>query len=245
MKRELAVSFAAAVTCHALLLFALRLGTTAKPLALSDERSPVIVNLVQPSAETPSAPPEASATPEPSPDMTPPVPEPTPDLTPPTPEATPPPVESEPTPPPSQQAAMSTPAPLPPHHERPRSHATASTSARRSAAATQTSTISGATTTGGSASNSRPGYRYNPRPDYPAEARASHQEGLVMLGVQVNTEGHVSDVSLARSSGYPLLDKSAIEAVRRWTFEPAREGGFPVASRVDVPVRFTLKDAYR
>ena len=66
-----------------------------------------------------------------------------------------------------------------------------------------------------------------------------------MLGVQVNAEGNVSNVSLAESSGYPLLDKSAMEAVRRWTFEPAREGGFPVASRVDVPVRFTLKDAYR
>ena len=66
-----------------------------------------------------------------------------------------------------------------------------------------------------------------------------------MLGVQVNAEGHVSNVTLSKSSGYPLLDKSAMEAVRRWTFDPAREGGFPVASRVDVPVRFTLKDAYR
>ena len=240
MKRELAVSFAAAVLCHALLLFALRLGTAAKPLALSDEGAPVVVDLVQPAAETPSAPPEAAATPEPSP-----VPQPTPEITPPAPEATPPPVDPETTPPPSNEAVMSTPAPLPQHHEKPKPHVAASASTRRSAASTQPTTASGATTTAGSATNTRPGYRYNPRPDYPSEARTAHQEGLVMLGVQVNAEGHVSNVTLSKSSGYPLLDKSAMEAVRRWTFDPAREGGFPVASRVDVPVRFTLKDVYR
>ena len=66
MKRELAVSFAAAAICHALLLFAFRPSTAAKPLALSDEGAPVVVDLVQPAAETPSAPPGAAATPEPS-----------------------------------------------------------------------------------------------------------------------------------------------------------------------------------
>jgi len=30
--------------------------------------------------------------------------------------------------------------------------------------------------------------------------------------------------------------------VRRWTFEPARAAGVPVASRVQIPVRFNLAE---
>jgi protein TonB len=63
---------------------------------------------------------------------------------------------------------------------------------------------------------------------------------VVIVNVEVDADGRAADVSLSRSSGFPLLDQAALEAVRRWTFEPAREGGFPVASRVDVPVRFSL-----
>jgi len=69
-----------------------------------------------------------------------------------------------------------------------------------------------------------------------------HQEGVVLLRVQVGTDGSAADVELARSSGYPLLDAAALEAVRRWRFEPAEVGGFPVSSQVDVPVRFSLED---
>ena len=70
-----------------------------------------------------------------------------------------------------------------------------------------------------------------------------HQQGLVMLNVQVSADGRALDVSLAHSSGVNSLDQAAIQAVRRWTFEPARIGGIAVASRVDVPVRFSLSDA--
>ena len=85
-------------------------------------------------------------------------------------------------------------------------------------------------------------YRSNPRPPYPEEARRLHQEGVVLLSVEVSEEGLPMNVSLKHSSGSNLLDQAAIQAVKRWTFEPARAGALPVASRVDVPVRFSLSD---
>jgi periplasmic protein TonB len=37
------------------------------------------------------------------------------------------------------------------------------------------------------------------------------------------------------------LDRSALSAVRRWRFEPARRGAQPIETWVQVPVRFELK----
>jgi protein TonB len=67
-----------------------------------------------------------------------------------------------------------------------------------------------------------------------------HQQGVVLLTVQVGADGHASDVTLSRSSGFPLLDQAALRTVRQWRFYPARAGGLPVASQVEVPVRFSL-----
>lgn len=88
--------------------------------------------------------------------------------------------------------------------------------------------------------SARPQYRSNPKPDYPAEARRLREEGVVMLSVSVSSEGRVTGVSVAQSSGHPLLDQAALEAVRHWTFEPAQALGFPVTSKPTVPVRFKL-----
>ena len=66
------------------------------------------------------------------------------------------------------------------------------------------------------------------------------QEGVVMLEVLVSSGGSAEEVTVIRSSGYPLLDRAAAEAVRQWTFQPARTAGLPVACRVQIPVRFSL-----
>jgi protein TonB len=68
------------------------------------------------------------------------------------------------------------------------------------------------------------------------------QQGVVMVSVEVGTDGRASDVSINRSSGFAQLDQAAVRAVRRWIFEPARAGGLPVPSRVEVPVRFSLSE---
>ena len=64
----------------------------------------------------------------------------------------------------------------------------------------------------------------------------------MILNVLVRADGQPADVSVARSSGFPLLDQAALAAVRRWTFDPGRSADVPVASQVAVPVRFSLDD---
>jgi protein TonB len=43
------------------------------------------------------------------------------------------------------------------------------------------------------------------------------------------------------SSGYPILDHTALTTVRKWLFEPGAEGGIKKKMWVRVPVRFQLK----
>jgi periplasmic protein TonB len=97
----------------------------------------------------------------------------------------------------------------------------------------------GSPQTSGSRS-SKPAYLYNPLPSYPEAARKTGQRGVVVLRVSINERGRVSAVNLIRSSGHSLLDDRARTAVQRWIFRPARQNGKPVATQVDVPVRFSL-----
>jgi protein TonB len=87
-----------------------------------------------------------------------------------------------------------------------------------------------------------PRYRTNPKPDYPIASQRRREEGVVVLNVAVDAGGTPTSMSIKRSSGHPLLDRAALDAVRRWTFEPARSGGVPMVSQVEVPVRFSLDD---
>lgn len=86
-----------------------------------------------------------------------------------------------------------------------------------------------------------PRYRDNPPPAYPRRARRKGVQGTVRLAVWVDRNGTVGGVEVARSSGYDILDRSALDAVKNWRFEPATRDGQPVASRVEVPVEFKLK----
>jgi TonB family protein len=88
-----------------------------------------------------------------------------------------------------------------------------------------------------------PGYLLNPHPPYPEEARQLRQAGQVLLRVKVDDQGVVESVELAKSSGYPLLDESALQTVEhQWKFQPARLAGVAVTSTVDVPIVFSLTD---
>jgi len=94
----------------------------------------------------------------------------------------------------------------------------------------------------GSSFVAKPRYRSNPEPDYPLASLRRHEEGTVLLNVQVEPDGRPSSISLRQSSGHPLLDEAALDAVRRWTFEPALAAGTPVSSLAIVPVRFSTAD---
>lgn len=81
----------------------------------------------------------------------------------------------------------------------------------------------------------------NPSPLYPTFALRRGWEGEVMLKVWVSRNGRVNRVEIVDSSGYSLLDKSAVKAVSRWRFHPAHEGGKEVESIVRIPVHFELR----
>jgi protein TonB len=82
----------------------------------------------------------------------------------------------------------------------------------------------------------------NRPPTYPRQARRMGWEGRVLLRVRVDDRGRVDTVRLGRSSGHGLLDRAALDAVRRWRFAPATRGATPVAAWIDVPIRFRLTD---
>jgi protein TonB len=77
-------------------------------------------------------------------------------------------------------------------------------------------------------------------PPYPKRALAQNQYGVVTVRALVDERGHAQDIRVYGSSGYPLLDRAALEAVARWDFLPAVHDGKPVAAWVEVPVRFNI-----
>ncbi|PKM10136.1 MAG: energy transducer TonB [Gammaproteobacteria bacterium HGW-Gammaproteobacteria-3] len=83
-------------------------------------------------------------------------------------------------------------------------------------------------------------YGSNPKPKYPTIARSRGWQGKVLLRVRVTAGGLSEAVSVQRSSGHDVLDESAVAAVEKWKFIPAKRGGIAVASSVIVPIIFTL-----
>jgi len=82
----------------------------------------------------------------------------------------------------------------------------------------------------------------NPKPPYPHLARRRGYEGTVRLQVEVLASGRVGRIWVKESSGYEILDRSALKTVKDWRFIPARFGNIPVKSTVIVPVTFKLKE---
>lgn len=76
------------------------------------------------------------------------------------------------------------------------------------------------------------------RPLYPEIARAARVQGVVIMEVTLGVDGKVTDAKVLRS--IPLLDAAALDAVRRWEFEPTLLKGVPVPVIMTVTVQFTL-----
>lgn len=78
----------------------------------------------------------------------------------------------------------------------------------------------------------------NPSPQYPAAALRAGVGGTVMVRAELDANGQPVDVDVIRRSGNRDLDRAAVQAVRKWRFEPAMRNGKGVASTVQVPVDF-------
>jgi protein TonB len=80
-----------------------------------------------------------------------------------------------------------------------------------------------------------------PAPKYPAESKRTGEEGLVILRVLINEEGHAQQIEVERSSGYARLDAAARAAVERALFKPYVENGVPRVAMAKIPIEFTWK----
>ena len=91
-------------------------------------------------------------------------------------------------------------------------------------------------------SDRTPARMHNNRPPrYPDIARQNLWEGTVLLKLSIDAQGRVTNVQVARSSGYAVLDAEAAAAVRIWRGEPAVVDGVAVPSEENLPVRFRLQ----
>jgi periplasmic protein TonB len=77
---------------------------------------------------------------------------------------------------------------------------------------------------------------------YTPAARAAGIEGDVLLSAGVRADGSVDDVTVTTSlDAVNGLDEQAVKALKQWQFRPGTKDGKPVAVRIAVQMRFTLK----
>jgi protein TonB len=221
------------VALHLAAIVALTHYRTEVPLPIE---KPIIVSLVQPESAPPAppveppkvippvpkpvkqkAPPKSQPKPEPRPE---PVAEPTPQLVAKAPETAPAPHVAPPSPPVAEPTPVAEAKPeAPPAKEKPAPEAPPPVDPPRFNA----------------------DYLDNPKPRYPPLSKKQGEVGTVLLRVVVSAAGLAQEVTLHKSSGFPRLDQSAIEAVRQWKFVPARQGNQAVEGRVIVPIEFDKK----
>jgi len=75
-------------------------------------------------------------------------------------------------------------------------------------------------------------------PDYPALARQARIQGVVKLTGAIGKDGSVQ--SLTVLSGHPLLVPAAIDAVKRWVYEPVTINGAAAEVESEIDVNFSL-----
>jgi protein TonB len=75
------------------------------------------------------------------------------------------------------------------------------------------------------------------KPSYPPLALQARIGGIVVLRVLVSEQGTPLQIEVTRRVGYGMTD-AAVEAVRRWTFVPARKAGVPVRTWMVIPIPF-------
>jgi TonB family protein len=76
------------------------------------------------------------------------------------------------------------------------------------------------------------------RPDFPREAQERRVGGVVVLEALIGPDGKVKDVRVVRSS--PLLDRAAMDAVRKWEYEPPLVDGTAVPVVMTITVSFSI-----
>jgi periplasmic protein TonB len=75
------------------------------------------------------------------------------------------------------------------------------------------------------------------QPTYPDVARSQGVEGTVVMDALIDATGAVTDVKV--TSGPVVLRQAAMDALRRWKYQPARLNGQPTSVHMNVSISFT------
>jgi periplasmic protein TonB len=73
-------------------------------------------------------------------------------------------------------------------------------------------------------------------PTYPESARASRQQGTVVLQVLIGRDGAVEEVKFLQGS--LAFARAAIDAVKQWHFKPYSFNGRPTVARTTLTLTF-------
>jgi TonB family protein len=87
-------------------------------------------------------------------------------------------------------------------------------------------------------------YKNRNPPHYPVDAIHKGEEGIVMLDVTIDALGNVAGVRVDQhgTNAVASLQIAAMDAAKKWKFNPARKDGKPVAGTMRIPVRFSLPE---
>lgn len=83
---------------------------------------------------------------------------------------------------------------------------------------------------------------YFSAPTYPARARERGTEGWVDLEFTVTRDGTTQDAVVRAAEPAGTFDRAALDAVKRWRYEPRVVGGNVVEQRVETRLRFRLSE---
>lgn len=76
--------------------------------------------------------------------------------------------------------------------------------------------------------------------EFPRRARARDIEGYVVISLLIDRTGKVTTAKVIESEPAGVFEEKALQAIRRWLFEPARYKGEAVDSWANQTIRFDL-----
>jgi len=77
-------------------------------------------------------------------------------------------------------------------------------------------------------------------PVYPLDAQKEGVQGQVWVKIFVDERGRVEKVDVI--SGNPILTKAAVDAAKKWKFQPFIKNGRPASVTTEMPVDFAFRD---
>ena len=77
---------------------------------------------------------------------------------------------------------------------------------------------------------------------YDETSRRRGEEGRVSILLEIDRSGNPRNARIAKSSGYPRLDRVALNGIRSSRFSPTLKSGRPVDSQIEYTIIFRLDD---